>query len=288
VAYSDAGDFREAMRAYKKAIEITPDQPDAYFNLGNLYGRAGMAGEAIAYYRQALQRGPKSLGLTYRKIGDAYEVLGEHDKALTNYQLALFHYRLVEAAGHELARVHVAIGLLYKGTGRNEEAIEAYRQALLVKPDLAEALSNLGVIYEELGRTAEAEECYRRSVARKPNLAEPYNNLGLLYLGQHREEEAVALLRKAVALSPRQPVPTNNLGLAYLALGQYEPALAAFQLALKSDSGFAPALAGLARTYRRMGRDDLAVVYAAKATALGYNGLPEAMGDAASGRLERP
>jgi tetratricopeptide (TPR) repeat protein len=288
VAYCNSGNFREALDVYRRAIEIEPKDPNAYVNIGNLYEKAKMAGEAISFYQKALLLVPRSSGHVYRKIGDAYKSLGEQEKALTNYHHALYYYRLEGAAGFELASVHVSIGMLYKGMGRNDEAIEAYRRALLEKPDFAEVFSNLGVIYEEQGRTGEAEENYRRAVAGKPVLAEPYNNLGLIYLARHREQEALVLFRKAVELSVRQPVPHSNLGRVYLALGQYEPALAAFQQALTFNPGFAPALAGLAQTYRRMDREDLAVTYEAKARALGYVEPLTAIGDLPSKQLGRP
>lgn len=288
VAYCEAENFREALGAYRRAVEIAPEKPNAYVNIGNLYEKAKMAREAIAFYRRALPLVPQSYGLVYRKIGDAHESLGEHEQALNNYHQSLYYYRLAEVGGFELARVHVAIGLLYKATGRNDEAIEAYRRALLEKPDFPEVFSNLGVIYEEQGRTGEAEESYRQAVTRKPTLAEPYNNLGMIYLRRHREQEALALLRRAVELAPRQPIPANNLGRAYLALGQYEPAVGAFQQALKLDPGFAPALAGLAKVYRRMGREDLAGVYEAKARALGYTEPMDSIDGPSSGRAERP
>lgn len=287
VTYCESGKFREALSAYQRAIEIAPEKPNAYVNLGNLYEKAKMAREALNFYRQAIPLVPQSYGLVYRKIGDAYESLGEHEQALTNYHQSLYYYRLAEAGGFELARVHVAIGMLYKGMGQNAEAIAAYRRALVELPDFAEALSNLGLIYEEQGRVAEAEECYRQAVARKPALAEPYNNLGLIYLAHHREEEAVALFRKAVELSPRQPVPAQNLGRGYLALGQYEAARAAFQRVLQLNPGFAPALSGLAQTYRRMGQVNLATAYESQARALGYTEPPSAPVGAASGRPER-
>jgi tetratricopeptide (TPR) repeat protein len=53
------GEFDEALIQYRKALEIKPDYPDVYYNIGNvLAGRHPHAGtrvdEALAHYQKAL------------------------------------------------------------------------------------------------------------------------------------------------------------------------------------------------------------------------------------------
>ncbi len=50
-AYQDLGRLEEAIREYKKAIEIFPDNYKAYYNLGVLYDRQGALKEAVANYK---------------------------------------------------------------------------------------------------------------------------------------------------------------------------------------------------------------------------------------------
>jgi cytochrome c-type biogenesis protein CcmH/NrfG len=56
--------------------------------------------------------------------------------------------------------------------------VEAYREALRLKPDDAEAWYNLGVSYGKLGRCQEAVEAYREALRLKPDFAEAWVGLG--------------------------------------------------------------------------------------------------------------
>ena len=58
-----------------------------------------------------------------------------------------------------------------------DEAVEAYKTSISLKPDFAEAYSNMGVVLKNLHKLDEAIEAYKKSISLKPNDAE--------YLLQH-------------------------------------------------------------------------------------------------------
>ena len=66
--------------------------------------------------------------------------------------------------------------------GRLDEALARYREALICKPDLAEAHNNLGNVFRELGRLEEATVSFRDVLRIKPDFAEAHNNLAMLLL----------------------------------------------------------------------------------------------------------
>ena len=68
--------------------------------------------------------------------------------------------------------------------GRLDEAETSYRQAVVLKPDSAEAHISLGFTLQELGRFGEAETSYRQTIALQPDYAEAYYNLGATHLMQ--------------------------------------------------------------------------------------------------------
>src|SRR4029079_18474050 len=60
-------------------------------------------------------------------------------------------------------------------------AVAAYRRALAVDPNYADALNNLGVIYRAQGQSSQAIDILRRATSLKPDLAEAQKNLRTAY-----------------------------------------------------------------------------------------------------------
>ena len=90
-------------------------------------------------------------------------------------------------------------------TGRNEAAEAAFRKALTIDPELADAHNNLGALYDRTGRKDESEREYREAlmVPAYPTPEKVHLNLGLLYTSQGRDDEAIREFRKAVELVPK-------------------------------------------------------------------------------------
>lgn len=82
------------------------------------------------------------------------------------------------------------------------EAEEAYRRALQINPDLAEALVNLGRLLQSQGRLHEAEDLYRRARTAQPDLAVAIFNLGTVLDEQERHHEALEAYRAAIEVAP--------------------------------------------------------------------------------------
>src|SRR5262249_15639484 len=89
--------------------------------------------------------------------------------------------------------------------GRPKEALDAYRQALALDPELFEALYNLGRLHQGEGRLDEAIAAYRQALAVNPDLPEAHCNLGLALLERGRFREGLAFLERGHALAPPSP-----------------------------------------------------------------------------------
>ena len=88
------------------------------------------------------------------------------------------------------------LGAALKEQGSLDEAVAAYRQAIHIKPDYAEAYSNLGVALTEQGSLDEAVAACRQAIRIRPDYAEAYSNLGVALSEQGKFNEAVCCISR--------------------------------------------------------------------------------------------
>jgi predicted O-linked N-acetylglucosamine transferase (SPINDLY family) len=79
--------------------------------------------------------------------------------------------------------------------GRLDDAVVAYRQAVRLKPGLAEAWNNLGTALKELGEVDEALRAYRQAMEIRPDFPMAHSNL-LLALHYQPEINGESLFRE--------------------------------------------------------------------------------------------
>jgi Tfp pilus assembly protein PilF len=125
------------------------------------------------------------------------------------------------------------LGLACSRHGRYNEAIEAYKQAIKIKPNLAESYTNLGAAYANLGHLSEAIDAFKMAAQIDPDLAEAHYNLGYAYAKLGRYTEAIDIYKQAIGIKPDYALAHYNLGVAYLAIDDKDSAMAEYNI-LKS------------------------------------------------------
>jgi tetratricopeptide (TPR) repeat protein len=107
-AYSEAGDLREAVEAYRKALDQCPTFHDIRFRLGVALREAGQPARALGEFSRVLRTNPDfteaavQRGLTLYTLGRADEALSEWQAVLAQYpdrEDAAMYVRLVEKRG---------------------------------------------------------------------------------------------------------------------------------------------------------------------------------------------
>ena len=91
-------------------------------------------------------------------------------------------------------------------TARLDEAIDAFRRAIALRPDYAEAHNNLGNVFKDQGRLDEALACFRRALEARPDFAPAASNL-LFTLHYHSGYDAQAILAEHRAWARRVAEP---------------------------------------------------------------------------------
>ena len=134
----------------------------------------------------------------------------------------------------------------FLASGRVDEAIAHYQEALKIRPDYAEASCNLASALLSKGDLDGAIAYYSSCLALLPNQAEPEYNLASALLRKGRTDEAIAHYKKALELRPDSADAHANLGSAFLAKGRVQDAIAAYRNALRISPENVPAQTNLA------------------------------------------
>jgi tetratricopeptide (TPR) repeat protein len=129
----------------------------------------------------------------------------------------------------------------------NDDATAAndYRQAVKLRPDIAELWANLGLMQHEMKNYAEAAHSFQQALKLKPSLYVPNLFMGMDYIRMGKTLEAVPYLMKAEKRNGADALPPLTLGRAYTALGRWAPAADAYQRAIRLDPQKSEAWFGL-------------------------------------------
>ncbi len=105
-AYREAGELREAIEAYRKALDRCPDFHDIRLRLGVALREAGLPDQALADFRRILRGNPSfldaavQLGLTLYSLGRGADALAAWEEVLEKSpgrEDALMYLRLVRS-----------------------------------------------------------------------------------------------------------------------------------------------------------------------------------------------
>jgi tetratricopeptide (TPR) repeat protein len=129
-------------------------------------------------------------------------------------------------------------------------AADAYRQALRLRPNMAELWANLGLMQQEAGDMPQSISSFEHASRLNPSLYVPNLFLGVDYAHAGRTKEAIVYLLKAVKENNTDPEPRMALGRAYTTLGDYSRAADAYTEAVhinprQSSAWFALGIARL-------------------------------------------
>ena len=165
-------------------------------------------------------------------------------------------------------RAQMNWGLALKRSGRIDEAIERYREALKIKPDYAQAHCNLGAALILNGELEAAVREFSLAVKCDPQLTDAHNNLGAVRAGQGRIDEAIEHYRRALRTNPSAIQARCNLGEALIRKGQYAQALEQFKVALRLRPDVPAVHCGLGSVLVHQGQWDAAARWFRRALRL--------------------
>jgi Flp pilus assembly protein TadD len=105
------------------------------------------------------------------------------------------------------------LGESYDLAGRNDEAAQAYQQAVAAKPDDPGYYNNLGNVLARAGKIDEARAAYTKSAELDPTkAATAWRNFGISLYNANRGGDAIEPLQKSAELDPKSAQTWYLLG----------------------------------------------------------------------------
>jgi tetratricopeptide (TPR) repeat protein len=173
----------------------------------------------------------------------------------------------------ETAEALMALASRLRATGQADQAAQAYRQLLAIRPDLPDSWFNLALMERQCGRFEAALKAYDEALKRGVSgPEEAWLNRGVIHADDlGRSDLALADLEAALAVAPDWLPALLNLGNLHEDMGRREAAAAAYARALAVAPGHPVALARSAGLARLTGPND--PVIARLKAAVGQAGL---------------
>ncbi len=153
-----ARDFDGALSHLDRAIALAP-QREAFLEKARTLDQAGLRPQARAAWRAILEAVPKNIEAAGRLGRLAWED-GDHTTATTLLERA--------AQNDAPASVWFDLGLARQDARAIDGAATAYRKAIDIKPDHAEAALNLGTVLQEKGDLDGAMRAYAQAYRLRP------------------------------------------------------------------------------------------------------------------------
>lgn len=216
------------------------DVPNAYENY--LKGRASLQDSdrldnlktARDFFNRAISLDP-NFALAHAGLGESYWKEFEITSDLSLIDLAGVSLERAQSINDQLSPVQYVLGLMNLGTGKYEEAVENFENALLVDPKYTDAYLGIAGTYNAMGDNDRAVETYQKIINQKPEFWKGYKDLGIHYLTLGDMNNAISNFEKVVEITPENSTAYSNLGIAYYYKGESEQAKSMFLRSLEIE-----------------------------------------------------
>ena len=202
---------RRRAASLQRAIALLPPTAAVYVDLGVTFLQGGELAKALGQFEAGSERRSAIATRTRLGLGDYRDC--ERPSLRGRTRRAATPSRAPAIA--LLAEAQNVLGLMLGRNGADHtEVADAFREAIELHPDFAEAHNNLGLVLIQAGDDQAGIAALREAVRISPDYADARTNLGAA-LTPTDAEDGVRELEKAVRLAPTSVKAQFNLGVAY-------------------------------------------------------------------------
>jgi cellulose synthase operon protein C len=193
-------DLKNAEVAFRKAVDLDKNNPDALRKLARVEVMQGEADQALATYQQSIKDNPRE-PIFYIRAGELYEIQNKFDDARAMYQQAVNLQPDNAVASNDLAYL-----MLQQG-GNVDVALSMAQVARRSMPEWAAAADTLGWAYYQKGVYHTAISQFLEAIrlnqkSGSPDQADFHYHLGLAYQHANQNAQARQQLEKVLKINP--------------------------------------------------------------------------------------
>jgi tetratricopeptide (TPR) repeat protein len=203
----------QAVSTFQRAATLAPQLEDHWLNLTRELMDLSRYPEAITAVEEGLKANPKSYALHLR--------LGAARFSAGHYAEAEQVFRTLVAAGDPLPTSYIGLAQVLLRTGRAEEAVTELTSAEhRLGPQFLFSYFQ-GLALARAGKRNQALAAFRSAVLLSPTSAEAHLGVGKTSLALGQTNEAVAELQRVLQLDPTNQSARRLLSQAYARLGDH-------------------------------------------------------------------
>ena len=253
-AFRNEGDFQNAVRLYRKGLEINPRNALLQTNMGISLARQGNLEEAKTHLALAIDQQPDhatahcNLGIILRQQNRRQEAIESHRRALQ--------------IDPDFAASHLHLGTLLLESGAYDEAQTHLTELVRLTPHDPYAHFNLAMVFSRQKQSEQAAVHLGRTLEVAPDFIPALVSLSLTRAtsgddGLRDGEEAVELATRACTLTGNEnPEALHALAAAYAEVGQFPAAVSTADRAIRiartsGNEGLANAIRRPLELYRQ-------------------------------------
>ena len=303
-------DWKDNITLYRIDVHHSPNSARTHYSLGTQLNtiaktetdsvkKKEMLAEAESELLRSLEINPEYPDAMIN-LGNVYHEEGQFDKELemlsrvssdakgtaqvmfnsgngllskNDFHGAIQKYRAALQLSPEITLPYVNMGIAYSSIGMKDSAIFFLEKAIELDPKMIQAYINLGSAYTAKGDKyiPKAIALYKKALEIDPKSGETYINLGSAEINARQYDMAIQHLNKGAELKPDAPEAYYNIGYANQLEKKYNEAIGFYAKAIKIKSTYSEAYLNTGSCYESMGQYAKAVEYFNKVLDLKVN-----------------
>lgn len=149
----DEGRYSDAIRAFERALKLSPDFQEPQTLLAQMYSKQNILEAARLEFEKTVKTNPQQIGLLMKAAGEAQEAKDETKAAALLDEVVNLNSQLADAE-YQLSKI-------YDREGHSTESKSLLESSLQLNPQQLDAQMTLGKLMIQMGNRLKAEQAFR-------------------------------------------------------------------------------------------------------------------------------